>query len=745
MADVIHRDEIHGDVRYDPLAVALLDTPTLQRLGRVYQLGYGHLVYRGGTHTRLSHAMGTYHTASCLVAALRRNYEGAAARPPGAVGPEIFLPRSPVEAKNHETANQLSDRWTVLRQLVAWAGLLHDVGHIPLGHTLEDEFDGIFEKHDAFVSPRLRHLWLGPDSEIQAVMRRTDLYPSSFARLGITDGGAVASAVMLICTWKEKVDGAQRSTFQEILRAHLSDPERAKGIAPDLLAAMDAVCPALFSPYMADIVANTISADYLDYLRRDPHNLGLDVLRDDRVVSRFWVGLDHRDQARMALALVDRRGKPRLDTCTGVVELVRQRYRFAEIVYYHRTKVAASAMLAKVFHLVGPPPEIPAGRSRLTVRDADSRVGEVFDLPDSRRRGALNELVEQCKPSSLLDPEIGDEGLGQLLRERAVEQLEEALKSFRGGQEAEARNRAADAVRAVALLDQLARRELYKTAAMISPEQFPAISGLRRSPPEEHDRELAGLIEKLRSDDGERSATEAAMEAAAGWTAGTILIYVPGRKVQAKGIETGALADGKVVTLGVHPAVKDQVAELGRRYADLWRLIVLVHPGHAADAIGLSAAFDALIARQYPKTSLSDHAVVDALDDCCWFPYQVPGDRVAAHRYLELTGIEPRAARWQHLRAYGRRGGRCTSDELAIGAALIHRVAVRVNDDEQADALVAAVGDPPAVKTRVDELAKLEVTSASRQGELDADPETRAVQRALQSLADELIRGRDVN
>src|SRR3954449_4532608 len=94
MADKTHRDEIHGDVRYDPLAVALLDTPTLQRLGRVYQLGYGHLVYRGGTHTRLSHSMGTYATAARLVAALRHNYESRSLPPRGAIGAADFLPGS---------------------------------------------------------------------------------------------------------------------------------------------------------------------------------------------------------------------------------------------------------------------------------------------------------------------------------------------------------------------------------------------------------------------------------------------------------------------------------------------------------------------------------------------------------------------------------------------------------------------------------------------------------------------------
>jgi HD superfamily phosphohydrolase len=49
MKEMTHRDQIHGDVFYDPMAVALLDSEALQRLGRVYQLGYGHLIYRGGT------------------------------------------------------------------------------------------------------------------------------------------------------------------------------------------------------------------------------------------------------------------------------------------------------------------------------------------------------------------------------------------------------------------------------------------------------------------------------------------------------------------------------------------------------------------------------------------------------------------------------------------------------------------------------------------------------------------------
>lgn len=161
---------------------------------------------------------------------------------------------------------------------------------------------------------------------------------------------------MLICLHKEGRDGdGRRVSFKELLT--VAEESQAPFVKV-LRAAMAATEGKSFFPYMADIVGNTICADYFDYLRRDAINVGLDVLRDNRVVARFFVGKDANGLLRMALSLADKRGKPRLDTCTGVVELVRQRFRFAEIIYYHKTKVAASAMLAKVFNLIGKPEEV---------------------------------------------------------------------------------------------------------------------------------------------------------------------------------------------------------------------------------------------------------------------------------------------------------------------------------------------------------------------------------------------------
>src|SRR6478736_6170619 len=60
--DVI-RDPLWDNIRLDRAALELLDTPAVQRLRYVRQLGHAFLVYPGATHTRFEHALGAYHLA----------------------------------------------------------------------------------------------------------------------------------------------------------------------------------------------------------------------------------------------------------------------------------------------------------------------------------------------------------------------------------------------------------------------------------------------------------------------------------------------------------------------------------------------------------------------------------------------------------------------------------------------------------------------------------------------------------
>ena len=64
------RDPIHGNIQIRDYFVDLLETPEVQRLYNIKQLGFAHLVFPGAHHTRLEHSLGVYKIASRAVALL---------------------------------------------------------------------------------------------------------------------------------------------------------------------------------------------------------------------------------------------------------------------------------------------------------------------------------------------------------------------------------------------------------------------------------------------------------------------------------------------------------------------------------------------------------------------------------------------------------------------------------------------------------------------------------------------------
>ncbi len=244
------RDPIHGDIALTRLEAAVLDCPAVQRLRGIKQLGTAYLVYPGAVHTRFDHSLGASAMAHRIVAALRR--EGV------------------------EVGRELED-------LVGAGALLHDVTHVPFGHTMEDE-RRLFPRHDK--GSRLAKLLDGPLGR-------------ALARLGVRE--AIA----------------------------------------DLLGA----APAALPQWARDVIASTIDADLLDYLRRDSYFAGLAHDYDDRVFHYFTVADGH-----LALQM-SKHGMDRPDARSEVIQLLRMRYFLTERVYYHHTKVVAGAMISKAVEL----------------------------------------------------------------------------------------------------------------------------------------------------------------------------------------------------------------------------------------------------------------------------------------------------------------------------------------------------------------------------------------------------------
>ncbi len=104
---LVIRDPVWNTIRLDPVAAAIIDTPAFQRLRYIRQLGLAHLVYPGATHTRFDHALGVYHLADRAIRILQ-------AGPP--VPPRV---------------------WEGMH-LIPYAALLHDIGHYPFSHALEE-------------------------------------------------------------------------------------------------------------------------------------------------------------------------------------------------------------------------------------------------------------------------------------------------------------------------------------------------------------------------------------------------------------------------------------------------------------------------------------------------------------------------------------------------------------------------------------------------------------------------------
>ena len=103
----IINDPVYGFITIDhPLILQIISHPVYQRLRNIHQMAFAHLVYPGAVHSRLHHSLGAYH----LMCSALNELKGK--------GIEI----------------------TATEELGAKiAILLHDVGHGPYSHALENE------------------------------------------------------------------------------------------------------------------------------------------------------------------------------------------------------------------------------------------------------------------------------------------------------------------------------------------------------------------------------------------------------------------------------------------------------------------------------------------------------------------------------------------------------------------------------------------------------------------------------
>jgi len=118
LTERIYRDPVHNIIRLRTnddegrLLIRLIDTPEFQRLRRIKQLGLGLYTYQGAEHSRFTHSLGALHLMTRILDQL-------------------------TDRHNIDAADRVAARG---------AALLHDVGHGPFSHAMENILGGHHEQ-----------------------------------------------------------------------------------------------------------------------------------------------------------------------------------------------------------------------------------------------------------------------------------------------------------------------------------------------------------------------------------------------------------------------------------------------------------------------------------------------------------------------------------------------------------------------------------------------------------------------
>ncbi len=134
----VFRDPVHGDITFargpfQRLLEQVIDTELFQRLRGIRQTAVMNLVFHGAEHSRFAHSMGAAHVAGLMLESAAQN-----------------------------SGLQVS---AALREETVLAALLHDVGHGPFSHSLEEIIGPAFAHERMSV-----RILTAPESEIQRLL-----------------------------------------------------------------------------------------------------------------------------------------------------------------------------------------------------------------------------------------------------------------------------------------------------------------------------------------------------------------------------------------------------------------------------------------------------------------------------------------------------------------------------------------------------------------------------------------------
>ena len=317
-------DPVWGVVELLPWEIVLLDSPLLQRLRGVRQLGMAHLVYPGAGHDRLEHSRGVVEAAERMIQALARNADH----------------RRRFGHDRDENVPSVSDEERYATRLAA---LLHDIGHGPFSHATEELIEARYMDEFRATVAVLRESFEGVTS--------------------ISPGETIATLIVL------------SAAMNQIFTNPAFDVPKPIELPVAIVARILGSRSCLKAGYLSGIINGPVDADKLDYMARDCHHSGLPLGIDlTRLISKLEVVVVTPDNApnqelrKRAEDAPEKRFYDMGISQTGLgsyEQLVIARVLLHDRLYYHHKVRAAESMLQRLIHLA----EEERGDKKYSIKD----------------------------------------------------------------------------------------------------------------------------------------------------------------------------------------------------------------------------------------------------------------------------------------------------------------------------------------------------------------------------------------
>lgn len=237
---VIH-DALWGTNRFSWRELLIIDTPLLQRLRDIQQLGLAHFVYPSARHTRFEHSLGVVTVASRIFDAIHH-------RQPQSLR-DIIRALFP---KDKSDSGKIHEHILRIKQELRLAALLHDCGHSLFSHASEKAY-----------------------SELSITQSAVDEL-SQIVGMEKGAGEALSFCLALTESVRALIDRSAPKLIGSPSDDEYDGPIDFLNIA--LIIVGRAHHP--FLQFLGDIISSTLDADKLDYLMRDAVCSGLPLRYD---------------------------------------------------------------------------------------------------------------------------------------------------------------------------------------------------------------------------------------------------------------------------------------------------------------------------------------------------------------------------------------------------------------------------------------------------------------------------------